>query len=95
MNVGASIARPAVKSSDFADPLCEFVTFCRADGQWPPLHPKSNIYATIVQYRHRYVEGDRKGRPYEMNTKKSPDRWSGDSAYFSRFSSVAEVRLVR
>ena len=95
MDVGASIARPAVKPSDFADTLCKFVTFCRADGQWPPLHPKSNIYATIVQYRHRYVEGDRKGRPYEMNTKKSPDRVVGGLLHFSRFSSVAEVRLVR
>ena len=62
--VGASIARPAVKYSEFAEDRCEFVTFCRADERCSPLHPKFNIYAIIVQYRNRNVAGDREGRPY-------------------------------
>ena len=67
--VGASIARPAVKPSNFAETQCEYVTYCRADEQCSPLHPKPNICATIVYYRKRYVSGDRKGRPYVLFVK--------------------------
>ena len=35
--VGASIARPAVRTSEFAESQCESATSCRADEQCSPL----------------------------------------------------------